>query len=98
MGDCRVCYLLLHSYIRYLAANSSCFTLFATHFHELTNLAERYPCVRNRHVLVHALPKEIVLLYKVQDGLCDQSFGIHVAETVKFPEQVIKVFQISSHF
>jgi DNA mismatch repair protein MutS len=64
-------------------------TLFATHFHELTQLAGRLGGVRNCHVAVREWNDEIVFLHKVQAGGTDRSYGIQVARLAGLPTAVI---------
>jgi DNA mismatch repair protein MutS len=63
--------------------------LFATHFHELTQLAGRLSGVRNFHVAVREWNDEIVFLHKVQPGGTDRSYGIQVARLAGLPTGVI---------
>ncbi|HKZ06707.1 MAG TPA: DNA mismatch repair protein MutS, partial [Methylomirabilota bacterium] len=63
--------------------------LFATHYHELTTLAERLPRVRNFHVAVREWNDEIVFLHKVRPGGTDRSYGIQVARLAGLPAAVV---------
>jgi DNA mismatch repair protein MutS len=63
--------------------------LFATHYHELTALAERLPRVRNFHVAVREWNDEIVFLHTVRPGGTDRSYGIQVARLAGLPPAVI---------
>ena len=66
-----------------------CKTLFATHYHELTQLEERLPRVRNYNVAVASRGKEVVFTRHVEPGGADRSYGIHVAQMAGLPPGVI---------
>jgi DNA mismatch repair protein MutS len=63
--------------------------VFATHFHELTQLADRLPSVSNFHVAVREWNDEIIFLHKVRPGGTDRSYGIQVARLAGLPGSVI---------
>ena len=65
-------------------------TLFATHYHELTELAEQLPGVRNLHVSVKEAGDQIIFLRKVEPGAADRSYGIEVARLAALPLAVIE--------
>jgi DNA mismatch repair protein MutS len=64
-------------------------TLFATHYHELTEMAERLPAVRNYSLTVVEEGNQVVFLHKVEPGGADRSYGIHVAQLAGVPRPVI---------
>jgi DNA mismatch repair protein MutS len=64
-------------------------TLFATHYHEMTALAESLPRVRNQSVAVTEQDGTVVFLHRIVDGGADRSYGIHVAELAGMPAPVI---------
>lgn len=63
--------------------------LFATHFHELTELTAIMRGIKNYHLAIQEWGDEIVFLYKVKEGSCDESFGIHVAKLAGMPNEVV---------
>lgn len=65
-------------------------TLFATHYHELTELADLLPGVQNIHVSVKETPSEIIFLRRVEPGSADKSYGIEVARLAGLPRSVIE--------
>ncbi len=64
-------------------------TLFATHYHELTDLAERYSGVRNLNVSVREWEDQVVFLHRIVEGGTDRSYGIHVARLAGVPKDVL---------
>jgi DNA mismatch repair protein MutS len=75
-------------------ASSACRTLFATHYHELTSLADRLPNVTNLHVSVREWgapgSEEIIFLYRILPGRTDRSYGIHVAKIAGLPPETVR--------
>jgi DNA mismatch repair protein MutS len=65
-------------------------TLFATHYHELTELALVKKGVRNLHVAVREWGDGIVFLHKILEGATDKSYGIHVARLAGIPREVVE--------
>lgn len=65
-------------------------TLFATHYHELTQLADLLPGVRNYNVAVSEADNKVVFLHKIIAGGADRSYGIHVAQLAGLPAPVIQ--------
>ena len=65
-------------------------TLFATHYHELTQLAELLPGIRNYNVAVSEADNNVVFLHKIVAGGADKSYGIHVAQLAGLPAPVIQ--------
>lgn len=70
--------------------HAHCRALFATHYHELTELADRMHGVHNAHVAVKEWNDEIVFLHRIQDGGTDKSYGLHVARLAGLPPVLVE--------
>ena len=75
----------LHNHPKYRAK-----TLFATHYHELNQLAKELPRVKNFNVTVKETKDKIIFLHKLSEGGSEHSFGIHVAQLAAMPGSVVK--------
>ena len=64
-------------------------TLFATHYHELNELADKYPRIRNFNVATKEIGNKVIFLRKLTEGGCEHSFGIHVAAMAGMPKDII---------
>lgn len=74
--------------VEHLHNQIGCRTMFATHYHELTQLAEQLPGVANRNVAVHEQAGKVVFLHQIVPGAANRSYGIHVAQLAGVPKEV----------
>ncbi len=81
---------LAWSIVEYLHNAVGAKTLFATHYHELTELAQRLPRLKNFNVAVREWHDSIVFLRKIVEGGTDKSYGIHVARLAGVPKEVLE--------
>ncbi len=73
----------------YLAKHLGCRTLFATHYHELTELSDLLEGVKNYNVAVREYRDEVIFLHRIVPGGADKSYGVHVARLAGIPKEVI---------
>ena len=76
--------------IEYIHNNVKAKTFFSTHYHELTDLSNTLPHLRNVHVSAIEENGNITFLHKIKEGSVDKSYGLHVAKLAKLPESLIK--------
>jgi DNA mismatch repair protein MutS len=81
---------LAYSIARQLAETTRCYTLFATHYFELTQLAGSVPNVANVHLDAVEHKDRIVFLHRLESGPADRSYGIHVAHLAGIPKDVVR--------
>jgi DNA mismatch repair protein MutS len=80
---------LAWSVVEHLHEWVGCRTLFATHYHELTDLEKSLSGVQNLNVAVREWQEEVIFLHKIVAGAADKSYGIHVARLAGVPRKVI---------
>ena len=80
---------LAGSIIEYISNHIKCKTMFSTHYHELTDLENKLPGIKNVHVSIDETDGCVTFLHKVMDGCVDKSYGINVAKLADLPEEVI---------
>jgi DNA mismatch repair protein MutS len=76
---------------QYLADNIRCYTLFATHYFELTSLSEQYAHIRNVHLSAVEHNDDIKFMHQVQQGAASKSYGLQVAKLAGVPPVVLSV-------
>jgi DNA mismatch repair protein MutS len=81
---------LAYAIARHLAESSRCYTLFATHYFELTQLAAELPHIANVHLDAVEHKDRIVFLHRLEGGPADRSYGIHVAHLAGIPKDVVR--------
>ena len=81
---------LARAILEYVSTKIKCKTLFSTHYHELTDLEEKIPEIKNVHVEASEKDGNVVFLHKVTSGATDKSYGIHVARLAGLPEDLLK--------
>lgn len=78
----------------HLVKETKCFTLFATHYFELTTLADELPALENIHLEAKEYNNTIVFLYEVKPGSASKSYGLQVAALAGVPDDVINAAKI----
>jgi DNA mismatch repair protein MutS len=81
---------LAHAIMEYATLHIQAKTLFSTHYHELTTLAETMTALKNIHVAVYEQDDQVTFLYQVKPGAMSRSFGIHVATLAALPPTLIE--------
>ncbi|MDF2946064.1 MAG: mismatch repair protein MutS [Bacillales bacterium] len=85
---------LAQAMIEYIHDNIGAYTLFSTHYHELTKLEESLALLKNVHVSAIEEEGRLIFLHKIKNGAADKSYGIHVAKLAQIPDGVINRAQV----
>lgn len=78
----------------YLANKVQAYTLFSTHYFELTQLPSQFLCIRNKHFQAKTSAGKIVFLYRIEEGAANRSYGLEVAQLAGMPAEVL---QLANH-
>ena len=81
---------LAQAILEYISENIKAYTLFSTHYHELTRLDKKFKNIKNLHVSAVENGNTITFLHKVKSGAVDKSYGIHVARLANMPDKLLK--------
>ncbi len=82
---------LAYACCAYLANTVKAYTLFSTHYFELTALPDKYPCIRNVHLAAKLTQGKIAFLYHVEPGHASRSYGLEVAALAGIPQDVLNL-------
>lgn len=85
---------LAYATCAHLANVIKSYTLFSTHYFELTTLPQEIPCIRNVHLQASIDTGRIVFLYQVESGPANRSYGLEVAELAGIPAEVLQLAQL----
>lgn len=77
----------------HLAQTLKAYTLFSTHYFELTTLPEKWPCIQNIHLEASVDTGQIIFLYHVKNGAANRSYGLEVAQLAGIPQEVLTLAQ-----
>eukprot|EP00834_Sanchytrium_tribonematis_P007239 NODE_628_length_5237_cov_0.539510.p4 type:complete len:176 gc:universal NODE_628_length_5237_cov_0.539510:2871-2344(-) len=83
--------------LEFLAKDVNCFTLFATHYHQITELSNSLSNCICKKVDMQITDGEIVPLYKIVEGACHESYGIKIAKLAGFPTEMIELAENIQH-
>ena len=81
---------LAQAILEYISENIKSYTLFSTHYHELTRLDKKFKNIKNVHVSAVENGNTITFLHKVKSGAVDKSYGIHVARLANMPDKLLR--------
>ncbi|KTC86425.1 DNA mismatch repair protein MutS [Legionella brunensis] len=82
---------LAYATCAYLANTIQAYTLFSTHYFELTNLPTQFPCIKNIHLQATLTTGRIVFLYRIEEGAANRSYGLEVAQLAGIPHEVLTI-------